>query len=341
MRSLINCTLITFAVFGISAGLSAMPYDSDQGTNQNNLAFECHREADLLPPISPNVDVLYKYGLYLQKKDGPNDFNDAARYYRIAAAHGYYKAATNLQGLISQGLAASPNGQKETIDLVEKFMSLGVPGAYYDMAHYLEVGYGVQKDNEKANAYFRRAADMGNPDAQYYIAKLLGRVVGPKDVMVQMRRCAAYQGHARAARELAGYVRANNDLEEAVKLYQQGAKSGDSTSARRLSKAFEGPPSTDELYYLGVNADQERALRYKIISKFLDRNEQLGVKVPDLDAIVPLPPAKLPAWDGTFQWQKERDNEIAPQKPSDALINQLSDERQLDPANGLPLRKLD
>ncbi|WP_423227708.1 DUF6396 domain-containing protein [Pseudomonas syringae] len=22
-----------------------------------------------------------------------------------------------------------------------------------------------------------------------------------------------------------------------------------------------------------------------------------------MDSIVPLPPAKLPAWDGTFQWQ--------------------------------------
>lgn len=339
MRTSINYLIPPFALLIISTGLNAMPGNSEQESVQKNLAFECHREADLLPPVSKDVDGLYKYALFIQQKDGPKDFNEVARYYRIAAAHGHYKAATNLQSLISRGLAVSANGQKETIDLVEKFMSLGVPGAFYDMGHYLEIGYGVQQDNEKANAYFRKAADMGNPDAQYHVAELLGRIVGPKDVMVQMQRCATYQGHALAAQELAAFIREGDDFEEAVKIYHEGTKSGDSTSARRLSKAFEGPPASDELYYLDVNADKERARRYKIISEFLDKNEQLGPKVPDLDSIVPLPPAKLPVWDGTFQWQKERDNRTAPQKPSNALINELSEEKQLDPATGLPLRK--
>ncbi|EPM80276.1 Sel1 repeat-containing protein [Pseudomonas syringae pv. actinidiae ICMP 19072] len=255
------------------------------------------------PPAYQDADTLYQYGLFLQQRERPSDISDAARYYRVAAAHGHYKAATNLQTLITQGLAHSPNGQKEALALVEKFMTLGVPSAYYDMAHYLEAGYGV----EKANAYFRKAADLGSPDAQYYAAALLGRVKGGAGVMEEMLRCAAYQGHASAARELAGYIRESKRFEEAIRIYHLSTKSGDSASARRLSKAFEAPPPKEELYYLGLDLDKERSDRYRLISKFLQKNEQLGSKLPDIDSIVPLPPAKLPAWDGTFQWQKERD----------------------------------
>ncbi|EPN19548.1 putative lipoprotein, partial [Pseudomonas syringae pv. actinidiae ICMP 18804] len=136
-----------------------MPHVTKQEQIDDKLAFECHHEADILNIVNQEADTLYKYGLFIQQKDGPKDFNEAARYYRIAAAHNHYKAATNLQMLITQGLANSPSGQKEAIALVEKFMTLGVPGAYYDMAHYLEAGYGVEQSQEKANAYFRKAAD--------------------------------------------------------------------------------------------------------------------------------------------------------------------------------------
>jgi len=52
---------------------------------------------------------------------------------------------------------------------------------------------------------------------------------------------------------------------------------------------------------------------------------------------VPLPPAQLPAWDGTFQWQKEQDAAQPPQKPAESLVAKLAREKNLDPATGLPL----
>ncbi|WP_237249217.1 DUF6396 domain-containing protein, partial [Pseudomonas syringae] len=92
-------------------------------------------------------------------------------------------------------------------------------------------------------------------------------------------------------------------------------------------------------YFENSTLDKERSDRYRLISKFLQKNEQLGSKLPDIDSIVPLPPAKLPAWDGTFQWQKERDAKTAPDKPNDTLLQRLSKEKNLDPATGLPLTK--
>jgi hypothetical protein len=68
----------------------------------------------------------------------------------------------------------------------------------------------------------------------------------------------------------------------------------------------------------------------------LVRHEHLGAKIPDLDNIVPLPPAVLPEWDGTFQWKRERDSAV-PVIPSPELIEKLSAEKGLDPATGLPL----
>ena len=50
--------------------------------------------------------------------------------------------------------------------------------------------------------------------------------------------------------------------------------------------------------YLALKPDAERQLRYKKIARFLSGYDYLSPKVPDLDQIVPLPPAKLPKWDG-------------------------------------------
>jgi hypothetical protein len=91
------------------------------------------------------------------------------------------------------------------------------------------------------------------------------------------------------------------------------------------------------LFYLAVPNDPERSRRYRVIRKFLDANEGLNPKVPDIDNIVPLPPAPLPAWDGTFQWAKDQAAAVPPQKPDNKLIERLAREKNLDPATGLPL----
>jgi len=310
----------------------------DMGAVRANLPFTCVHEADHLPPLDPDADQLFKYGRYLQKKDGSKDFNDVARYYRIAAAHGHYKANGNLQTLVSQGSASSPDASKETIDLVEQLIKAGVPGGYYDMGHYLEVGYGVKQDSEKALRYFRKAADLGNPDAQNYVGDLLTKPALSPQIGKQMLECAVDQGHVTAPKNLAmQYAVVDKNYVEAVKAYQKGVEAGDTQSAFTLGHSFDPADFRSDLYFLNLSSDPERSRRYELISDFIDANDGSNPKVPDIDKIVPLPPAKLPPWDGTFQWQKEQDEAVPPQKPSDELINRLSKEKNLDPATGLPL----
>jgi TPR repeat protein len=302
----------------------------------SRLEFRCVHEASSLPALNMEADILYRYSIYLEKLKGKKNYDEIARYYRIAAAHDHFKAATNLQFLLSTGKARTPDASKETIDLAEYYVAKEIPGAYYDMAHYLESGYGVKKDVAASRAYFRRAADMGSPDAQYYIAELLSYVPNTVDVMLAMYKCAMDQGHKDAARKYANYLKEFKRYQESLHGYQTAIRNGDLSSSSRLSSSFQSVPSSDELYYLALEDDKERVVRYKKITYFLSRHEHLGAKIPDLDDIVPLPPATLPEWDGTFQWKRERDSAV-PVIPSPELIEKLSAEKGLDPATGLPL----
>ena len=187
--------------------------------------------------------------------------------------------------------------------------------------------------------YMRKAADLGNPDAQYYVAEQLAPINNAPAVARQMRQCAAAQGHAEAASTLGIDLKTDKLYSAAQQAFQKGVATGDSLSALALEDGFNNPPSSDQLTYLALAHDPERSRRYKLIGKFIDDNDGRNPKVPDIDKIVPLPPAKLPPWDGTFQWEKDQAAAVPPQKPSEEFIERLSKDKHLDPATGLPLVK--
>jgi TPR repeat protein len=339
MRNLTLLPLIfVCALTACSKKENALSSVADIAAVRANLAFTCVHEADHLPPLDPDADRVFKYGRYLEKLDGPKDFDAVARYYRIAAAHGHYKANHNVQMLLSEGFASSPYAVEETIDLVEQLIKQGVPSGYYDMGYYLTQGYGVKLDEDKARRYFRKAADLGNPDAQNYVGDMLTQPELSPEIGKQMLRCAMEQGHALAAKNLAmQYKVVDKNFVEAVKAFQMGVKAGNSESASFLEDGFKAPPASEQLNYMGLPNDPERSRRYEVIWQFLIDNDGRNPKVPDIDQIVPLPPATLPPWDGTFQWQKEQDAAVTPQKPADELIERLSKDKNLDPATGLPM----
>lgn len=309
-------------------------HQPDLASLKANLAFTCVHEADRLPPLDPQADAFFKYARYLQKKDGPKNNDDIARYYRIAAAYGHYKANDNLQQMISKGLASSPNRPRESVDLAKQLVEQGIPVGYYDM------GYGLKQNKDMALRYFRKAADLGNPEAQFYVAEQLIRVADAGDIARRMYRCAAVQGHGEAAQFLGVILQDDRSYAQATEAIQEGVIAGNSQSAHFLSRAFlpaqdADRPPYDQLYYLNLSVDTERSRRYELISDFLDANEIANPKVPDIDQIVPLPPAPLPEWNGTFQWEKEQAH-ISPQ-PSQELIERLAKAKNLDPATGLPM----
>jgi uncharacterized protein len=327
--------LLAIASLAACSKESNLPGLPDIASVRANLAFTCTHEADRLPAFDPDADALFRYGRYLQTRDGPKNFDDVARYYRIAAAHGHYKANHNVQQLVSQGMASSPDAAHEAIGWATQLVNQGIPTGYYDIGYYLNSGYGLKQNREMALKYIRKAADLGNADAQYYIADLLFPRDKAPDIAKQMQQCAAGQSHGEAALDLGIDLQDSKQYGDALSAYQKSVAAGNSVSAMTLEKSFLAPPVTDEGFYLDLPKDPERSRRYKSIGNFLDRNQLSNPTVPDIDRIVPLPPAPLPTWDGTFEWEKKQ-AEIPPQ-PSDELINRLVKEKNLDPATGLPL----
>ncbi|WP_454757664.1 DUF6396 domain-containing protein [Cupriavidus campinensis] len=308
----------------------------DLASVRANLAFECTYEAASLPPLNPEADVLFRYARHLERLSGPKDFDEVALYYRVAAAHGHYKANNNLQQLISHGLASSPLAQKESVDLAAQLIEEGVPSGYYDIGYYLNLGYGLKQDKEMALRYIRKAADLGNANAQVYVAELLAGWDKAPAIARSMRQCATDQGHGEAANALGTNLQGDQLYAEAVKAFQKGVAAGNSIAALVLEYGFK-PVLPEDMDYLALPPDPERSRRYKKIGKFLDRYDGQNPKLPDIDTIVPPPPAKLPPWDGTFQWQKEQEAAEPPPKPSDELILRLCKAKNLDPAPGLAI----
>ena len=314
------------------------------------LEFTCKKEVQ--PPLSEETQQLYNYALYHDLHNmwtgekGDDVWNGLARYYRIAAANGDYKANVRLQYLLNTGRISTDMPQTEVHNLNEELAKQLPATAYYNLYGYLDEDYGVRTEEGGKYAYLRKAADLGSREAQYTVAEMLADIEDSEEtqeafkfrlnLVEQLWACASEQGLGEASGNLGSFLRLDKRYDEALKVSHQGVKNGDSISALVLSHAFESEVQADNLNFLDVSPDDERVKRYHMISSYLSRYDYLQPKVPDLDEIVPLPPAKLPKWDGKIAFQRWFEGG-APPKPSEALMQKLANQAGLRVDNGLDL----
>ena len=301
-------------------------------------AFTCQHET--LPAPSADTDVLFKYARWLQKnnllKQDKSVDAQTERLYRIAAENGHYKASINLQNGALRGRFALSS--HERLRLSQQLIDAKVAAGYYFIAIYLEHGAaGLAQDPEMALRYYRKAADEGNPQAQAFLGEKLFPAKRAPQVAMQMFRCAALQGEGKAANSLGIMLTIDQKYQDAVDVYQLGVAAGDSGSASFLEHGFAGPAPTDRLYYLALEKDPERARRYEQIGAVLAKYSWAHPVVPEINDIVPLPPAPLPEWDGKLKWLEEWEANIPPPAPDAVLIEKLAKAKQLNPATGRPL----
>ena len=314
------------------------------------LEFTCKKEVQ--PPLSEETQQLYNYALYHDLHNmwtgekGDDVWNGLARYYRIAAANGDYKANVRLQYLLNTGRINTDMPQTEVHNLNEELAKQLPATAYYNLYGYLDEDYGVRTEEGGKYAYLRKAADLGSREAQYTVAEMLADIEDSEEtqeafkyrlkLVKQLRSCASEQGLGEVSSNLGISLQMDKKYQEALKVFHQGVKNGDSISALVLSHAFESGVQADNLNFLDVSPDDERVKRYHMISSYLSRYDYLQPKVPDLDEIVPLPPAKLPKWDGKIAFQRWFEGG-APPKPSEALMQKLANQAGLRVDNGLDL----
>ncbi|WP_371914278.1 DUF6396 domain-containing protein [Pseudomonas sp. ok602] len=290
-----------------------------------NLAFTCAYEK--IPDASADADVLFQYARWLQKnnqlKQDKSVDKEIERLYRIAAENDHYKANINLQNGAMRG-DFNLRGE-EHLRLSQQLIDAGVATGYYLVGIFLnQGGAGLEQDSEMALRYYRKAADEGSAQAQYLVSDKLAPISIAPDIARQMRRCAAEQGHGKAANALGINLSIKGRFQEALEVFQLGVAAGNSTSAYGLEHSFRGPQPDNQSYYLAQPEDLERAERYEKIWRILANYSYANPKVPEINDILPLPPAPLPAWDGKLQWLEERLANVPPQKPTEALIQQLA-----------------
>lgn len=304
--------------------------------NINLKAFEPHRkefvcalaEARTPKPAvaqAQQAQSLFEQGMALTSPAlWPNERNypEAVQLWQQAADLGHWKATMMLVQTYRTG--AGQNSAKgrfyvpalqpeQVIERLEALMKQNVPDAFYEMGHAYQDGYGLPPDTSRAWALWELAADMGSARAQTHIAKALnydegsdalkgGGAWANAKVAVQMLECAVAQGDGQAAYELgleldlfASSGHALNDDKEAQfararQILHNGVKWGSEDAAGYLSTAFRhGMPLVNNVI------DTARGMRYHELANALYNNPDL--RFPNLDRVLPLPPAKLPTWN--------------------------------------------
>lgn len=276
--------------------------------------FTCTYEADAVPPIDQQAEAWHKEALYVTRASlWPNqrDWKKAEQLWTQAAERKHWKAMMNLASLYEtgqgEGALAVPEDSYKAIDIVEAAMKLGIPAAYDKMGNYHSRGMpSIRPNGSRAWAFWERAADIGNPQALTHIGKALAATYdnpeegfwGNMPIAIKMLECAVSQGFGQAALEL-GVSLSNTtpefeNLNRALQVLHEGVKFGSEKAAKYLFASFDdGDPIVGNL------KDPSRAARYRALGDALYRNRDL--RFPNLDKVLPLPPAPLPAWDGKAQ----------------------------------------
>jgi TPR repeat protein len=311
MAANVHAGLLASVTSKLSMSMSNLPrYEKLPLFSPHRKSFTCVYQEQHVPPADPQAELWFQQALALDDLDIYYKNRDYPRIYRLyqqAAERNHWKAMLNLASLILSDYAVPEHDPEVAIQWVEKAMRLGVPDAYDMMGTYHQNGLIKGGDATSAYAFFQRAADMGSPSAMTFLGyKMAGNYDDPEGefwgnlpIGTQMLECALAQGYGDAAEKL-GFIYARPGTNEAklraLKVLQEGVKLGCAECANSLFTEFDGFNLNNGRNLVG-HVDKARAERYGKIGDALE-HYQGRLKLPNLDKVLPLPPAPLPKWDG-------------------------------------------
>jgi len=343
--------LLATAMLALAAPSSAL---AGKRVLQPPWAFQCTFESAHLPAVHADTEKVFQYGLYRMRQRARTtlletqigEFNEVARYLRVAHAHGHPKAGWHLMNWLYVLVDQEPDGlatplrrrRAEEVRWVRaQMIERGLPDGYLSRGGFAKQNWNLQQALDD----YRRAADLGSPEAQSELAdwlegsSIMAKVVdvadrGTRSLATALNRCAAQQGHAPSITVLAKELLRQKAFSQALPMLQRAVEAGSAGAAYTLVRVFSGEPQGGRLFRsLAAKPDTARAERYERIRVYLIKHQEHRNTLPDLERIVPLPPASLPEWAGTFQWEMER--RPMPERPTEALMQRLCREKALDP----------
>ena len=309
MTALLCCLLLTILSLTACSMKPTLPRNMElKAFDPHRKEFTCMYEVDHVPPVDPEAEAWFQEGMRVTGRDlQPNQRNYplAVELWQKAADKQHWKAILNLAGLLIRGDGIAPyqveDDQERAVLLIEKGMQLGIPSAFDMMGNFHQSGAGVKADASRAYAFWELAAYKGSPSAQTFLGKALDASYDDPEkgfwenpqTGLKMLECAFAQGYGKAAHELGlsldvGY----KDYPRALTVFHEGVKMGCEDCANYLSSSFRHHDDP----MIGNFIDIARSERYDVLGDALYHNPDL--KFPNLDKVLPLPPAKLPVWNG-------------------------------------------
>ena len=283
--------------------------------NPHMTTFKCEIEATKVPPIDAQAEAWFLTARALESPETIEEDRDYKRIVdltRMASDRKHWRAMLNLASLYLEKRDPT-RGVHDALKLIDEAMLLGIPAAYERMGTYFMNGTGVDGDVTRAYAFWQRAAQMGSPQAMTFLAtKLNATYDSPNDgwwanipVATRMLECAFGQGYGPAADPLSSLIAGSRPVNgrgsrtaeasaRAVKVLHEGVKLGCEDCANSLRSEFNGSFNISDI--LTTYIDKARAQRYMVI--LLELGFDPTSRFPNLDQVLPLPPAPLPYWNG-------------------------------------------
>lgn len=237
------------------------------------------------PPLPPEADRIFTDARALEKQGSlsPEEWREVFEGYEKAAEMGHWKGIHNLMVCYMYGYGTDVDFDKVR-ELAGRLIALNVGRGWYVMHTLYKNGLGVPEDAEQAEICLRKAADLGDSDAQ----EMLG---DPEQWELQGLRylvCAVRQGDAQAALDLGIELSITNNYYMAAEYFYRAAALGEGAAACGLSRTFQpsnDPNDVEET--LGFQPSDELAKVFNDYCKVQEK--QPGIRIPDLFKKHPLP----------------------------------------------------
>lgn len=189
-------------------------------------------------------------GLYYRGQGVTQNYSQAFNLYQRSAEQGNPYASYEMAKMYRDGIGVAANAEHSERCFEQAFSGFCRLEAQshddklqYRLGQMLHTGTGTGKDDRAAEAYWERAAQLGNVNAQYALGKLwLEHGTGDQKQAVAWLEKAAEAEHASAQYALATIYLAGEaiakDVTKAMELFTKAAKQGHDYAAYQLGKQF-------------------------------------------------------------------------------------------------------
>ena len=321
--------IITFSLLLLFPVLSAQaaPAAFDINKKQEKINFVtvampvCQDARRFEPPLpkDPDADLYYRAANKIKGQRDTANFRNMYILARKAADMGHWKAKLLMADLYLQ---KTPNYYYEfkpdqARAYIDELMSQNIPVAFYEMSKNRSAGYGGFKTSPApASFYLYRAAESGDPDAMVSVSNIFLTVKRYKESRVLLECGFKYGGGGTAANSLAIdeflNARTQEDWVRGFYYLYAGAKAGDreSMAEMQMREAMYQKKNPRRHYLHGEFVRRAKVLSFAMNPQFYHDDPyrkakglpysvkgNIGLKFPNLEKIIPLPPATLPPWN--------------------------------------------